>query len=88
MKVNALGFKLRRFFGFPPLLAKELVEQANRRRIEKLAREAGLAQPVALASALSLLFEGAIVTAYVEGDRDAGRAARRAAERLIRSHRR
>ncbi len=63
-------------------------KQANRRRIEKLAREAGLAEPAILASALSFLFEGAIVTAYVESDRNAGRAARRAAERLIRSHRR
>ncbi len=63
-------------------------KKVNRRCIEKLAREAGLAEPAILASALSFLFEGAIVTAYVEGDRNAGRAARRAAERLIRSHRR
>jgi len=41
----------------------------------------------ALASALSLLFEGAILTVYVEGDR-AGRTACRTAERLIRSHHR
>ena len=53
--------------------------------LEQLAREAGLAKPRALASALSLLFEGAIVQAYVESDPTAGREARRAAQQLIRS---
>ena len=58
----------------------------NRRQMERLAREAGLADPEQFAFALSLLFEGAIVTAYVEGDQAAGRKARKAAERLIESH--
>ena len=62
-------------------------KQQNRKRLEQLAREAGLPQPRALASALSLLFEGAIVRAYVESDPTAGREARRAAEQLIRSQR-
>lgn len=60
----------------------------NRRRIEQLASEAGLSSPRTLASALSLLFEGAIVTAYVESDSTAGRIARQAAQQLIRNHRR
>lgn len=63
-------------------------KQENRRRLERLATEAELTEPATLASALSLLFEGAIVTAYVERDRGAGRAARKIAERLIRNHRR
>ncbi len=58
-------------------------KRGNRRRLERLAREAGLPEPATLASALSLLFEGAIVTAYVESDPDAGRVAREAAEKLI-----
>ncbi len=60
-------------------------KQQNRERLEQLAREAGLPKPRTLASALSLLFEGAIVQAYVESDPTAGREARRAAEQLIRS---
>ena len=60
-------------------------KQENRERLERLAREAGLSKPRALASALSLLFEGAIVQAYVESDAGAGREARRAAEKLIRA---
>ena len=62
-------------------------KQQNRKRLEQLARQAGLPKPRALASALSLLFEGAIVQAYVESDPTAGREARRAAEQLIRSQR-
>ncbi len=62
-------------------------KQQNRERLEQLAREAGLPKPRVLASALSLLFEGAIVQAYVESDPTAGREARRAAEQLIRSQR-
>ncbi len=62
-------------------------KRQNRERLEQLAREAGLPKPRALASALSLLFEGAIVQAYVESDPTAGREARRAAEQLIRSQR-
>ncbi len=58
----------------------------NRELMARLAREAGLKRPKELAAALSLLFEGAIVTAYVEGDRSAGRQARRAAQRLISAH--
>jgi len=61
-------------------------KQRNRERLERLARNAGLTKPKALAASLSLLFEGAIVTAYVESDADAGRDARRAAERLIQLH--
>lgn len=60
-------------------------KQKNRARIKRLVREAGLMESAALASALSLLFEGAIVTAYVEGDAGVGRTARQAAEHLIRN---
>ena len=61
-------------------------KQDNRERIARLAREAGLRNPKSLAASLALLFEGAIVQAYVESDRNAGRQARQAAESLIRAH--
>ncbi len=51
-----------------------------------LAREAGLREPERLAAGLMLLLEGANVLAYVEGDREAGRVARQAAEVLIAAH--
>ncbi len=60
----------------------------NRQRLEELVRDAGLRDPVGLASSLSLLFEGAIVVAFVEGQSDAGRVARQAAECLISQHER
>jgi AcrR family transcriptional regulator len=62
-------------------------KRKNRERLEQLARDAGLRDPKGLAASLSLLFEGAIVSAYVEGNPDAARVARRTAERLIRLHR-
>lgn len=55
--------------------------------MERLAGATRLEHPGELAGALSLLFEGAIVTAYVEGDRSAGHKARRAAEKLMLAHR-
>ncbi len=58
----------------------------NHRRLERLVRDAGLQDPVALSSSLSLLFEGAIVEAFVADKPDSGRVARKAAERLIRQH--
>ncbi|ANM29384.1 hypothetical protein ABI59_06975 [Acidobacteria bacterium Mor1] len=61
-------------------------KQLNRERLERLAREAGLSRPRELAAGLALLFEGAIVQAYVEGDTSAAQAARRAARRLIQGH--
>lgn len=59
----------------------------NRERMQQLTRDAGLRDPKGLAASLSLLFEGAIVAAYVEGNRDAARVARKTAEQLIRLHR-
>lgn len=56
---------------------------ANRRRLARLAKEAELPNPEALAATLALLFEGAITSAYVEGDTGAGLVARQAAEELI-----
>ena len=58
----------------------------NRRRLEELARGAGAAQPRALACSLVLLLEGAIASAYVEGNQAAGKQAYRAAEQLLRAH--
>ena len=58
----------------------------NHRRLKQLVRDAGLRDPSALSSSLSLLFEGAIVVAFVEGKLDSGRVARKAAESLIRQH--
>ena len=55
----------------------------NRQLLERLARDAGVNAPREVAGALTLLFEGAIVTAYVEGDEAAGRRARHTAERLL-----
>ena len=45
----------------------------NRELLERLCREAELTDPKAVAGALSLLFEGAIVTAYVAEAREGGR---------------
>ncbi len=59
---------------------------ANRERIRRLASDAGLNRARSLAESLSLLFEGAIVSAHVEGDRSAGNQARRAARALIAAH--
>ena len=56
------------------------------RSLERLARQADLREPKALAQSLVLLIEGATVTAYVQSSPGAGRVARRAAERLIESH--
>ena len=58
----------------------------NRSRLEELARDAGAAQPRALACSLALLMEGAIASAYVEGNVAAGKQAYRAAEQLLRAH--
>ncbi len=51
--------------------------------IRELARDAGAADPQALAEGLNLLAEGAIVMAQVGGDREAARKAKRAAQVLI-----
>jgi AcrR family transcriptional regulator len=58
----------------------------NRRRLEELARDAGAMQPRSLACSLVLLVEGAIASAYVEGNQAAGRQARKAAELLLQAH--
>lgn len=67
-------------------IAKEYKEW-TRALLERLAREAGLAEPEELARSLVLLIEGASVTAYVEGRPEVGQEARRAAGRLIDAHR-
>lgn len=59
----------------------------NRSRLEELARDAGVRQPRVLACSLTLLLEGAISSAYVEGNDAAGKQARKAAEQLIHAHR-
>lgn len=51
--------------------------------IEQLAEEAGLERPREIAAALSILLEGAIVTAQVSGRPDAASTARAAAAVLI-----
>ena len=51
-----------------------------------LARDAGLREPRKLARGLTLLIEGATVTAYVGADPDPGRMARETAQRLIALH--
>jgi AcrR family transcriptional regulator len=51
--------------------------------LRELAADAGAADPDALARSLNLLLQGAIVMAHAGGDRDAAKAARRAAESLV-----
>jgi AcrR family transcriptional regulator len=51
--------------------------------IERLARDAGFADPTAVSEHLTLLMEGAIITALVEGDWKAARRARAATVRLL-----
>ncbi len=51
--------------------------------ILKLARDAGVKQPEALAHSLALLLEGAIVTAQVAGDAKAADTAKQAAKVLL-----
>ena len=48
-----------------------------------LARAAGAAEPAALARQLSLLIEGAIVTAHVSGEKEAAAEAKQVAEQLL-----
>ena len=52
--------------------------------IQDLAKAAGAADPKALAQGLALLIEGAIVFAYVAGESDAARLARKSARVLLR----
>lgn len=51
--------------------------------VTDLVKEAGVERPAALAAAILVLFEGAAVTAMVEGDAASSRHARWAAEQLI-----
>ena len=51
--------------------------------IRQIAADAGAPDPDTLADTLDLLLEGAIVTAYVSGRKDAAKTARRAAAILI-----
>ena len=52
-------------------------------RLAGLAEEAGARDPGALAEQLSLLFDGALVTAQIKGPRDTVRNARDVAEKLV-----
>jgi AcrR family transcriptional regulator len=56
---------------------------ALRSLLAEVAAEAGVVDPPVFAERLMLLVEGAIVTAHVEGDRDAARRARSAALALL-----
>ena len=66
--------------GHPAILTHK---RRTRDYLRDLARDADLADPQQAAETLMLLIEGATVTALVEGDRDAARRARRAAEALL-----
>lgn len=59
-------------------------KRRTRSWLQRISEEAGARDPAALASQLSLLAEGAIVTAQVGGDMSAATDARCAAEALIR----
>lgn len=58
-------------------------KRRSRELVERLAREAGFSDPKAISDHLTLLMEGAIITALVEGDWQAARRARAAALRLL-----
>ena len=58
-------------------------KRRSRELIERLAREAGLEDPRMVSDQLTLLMEGAIITALVEGDWQAARRAGAAASRLM-----
>lgn len=58
-------------------------KKRDRGYLEVLATQAGAPDPAALARQLMLLLEGAIVTALVQGDRDAARDARAVAGDLL-----
>ena len=61
-------------------------KQWNRRLAEDLARNARMRDSKGLAAGLVLLMEGAISSAYVEGNGSAGKQARMAAKKLIQAH--
>ncbi|MGQ9427021.1 TetR/AcrR family transcriptional regulator [Gilvimarinus sp. F26214L] len=66
--------------------ARQLSRQfkaTERGYIEHLARKAGVPDPAALADALALLLEGAIVTAQISGQNESAQIARRSAECLL-----
>lgn len=56
---------------------------ALRALLRQVAEETEVPDPASLSDGLMLLAEGAIVTAYVEGDRQAAHKARRAAQALV-----
>ncbi len=58
-------------------------KRRSRELIKRLALEAGFTDPKAVSDHLTLLMEGAIITALVEGDWKAGRRARDAAVLLL-----
>lgn len=58
-------------------------KKSNRDRLLNLATALGIKDAEALSWDLSMLFEGAIVSAYVENNREIGRRARQSAERII-----
>jgi AcrR family transcriptional regulator len=69
--------------GHPARTAIANHKRRSRDLIERLAREAGLEDPKTVSDHLTLLMEGAIVTALVEGDWEAARRAGAAAARLV-----
>jgi AcrR family transcriptional regulator len=54
--------------------------------LERLAREAGLTRPAELARELMIVYDGAIITAVLQGDPHVGRTAAKAARLLIEAH--
>ncbi len=68
-----------------PRQAAEAFKQACRDRLEELCRDLAVADPEGLARQLQLLFEGALVVAFLQRTPLAGADARRAAEALLAS---
>jgi AcrR family transcriptional regulator len=66
-----------------PRQAAEAFKEGCRQRLEGLCRELKAADPEGLARQLQLLFEGALVVAFLQRDPQAASDARRAAEALL-----
>lgn len=71
----------------PARKVAESNKKSNRDRLLNLATALGIKDPESLAWDLSMLFEGAIISAYVENNQEIGRRVRQSADRIIQNAR-
>jgi hypothetical protein len=70
-----------------PAAAVTATHRAGLRELfEGLCRQAGIAEPHAVALQLTMLYDAAIITAYLDRDQGAAATARAAAEALLQHH--